>query len=275
MAAFFIHRPVFAWVLAITVMLVGAFSVVSLPISQYPDIAPTTVRISASYTGASAETVENSVTTVIEDGMTGLDGLTYMTSSSSEGSASISLVFDDTHGPPPLAVCRGPRVALGERMRQDGFDGLRVCPLLAVALGRAGGCPAVGADVGEPVGALDAVAHAVPIFTIIIGAETLLNVVLDVYRPRKPGEDPRPGFDSRLLGLLAAPDRIAENIGEALNYQFGVEVSRTWFYLLLKRWWPGLIAVALLVAWGMTSLVVVEPHQRAMVLTFDKPSARC
>ncbi len=121
--------------------------------------------------------------------------------------------------------------------------------------------------------ALDAVAHAVPIFTIIIGAETLLNVVLDVYRPRKPGEDPRPGFDSRLLGLLAAPDRIAENIGEALNYQFGVEVSRTWFYLLLKRWWPGLIAVALLVAWGMTSLVVVEPHQRAMVLTFGKPSA--
>jgi len=99
MAAFFIHRPVFAWVLAITVMLVGAFSVVSLPISQYPDIAPTTVRISASYTGASAETVENSVTTVIEDGMTGLDGLTYMTSSSSEGSASLSLVFDDTIDP--------------------------------------------------------------------------------------------------------------------------------------------------------------------------------
>ncbi|MGR3802469.1 efflux RND transporter permease subunit [Marinibacterium profundimaris] len=99
MASFFIHRPVFAWVLAIVVMLVGTFGLISLPISQYPDIAPTTVRVSATYTGASAETVENSVTTVIEDGMTGLDGLIYMTSSSSEGSSSISLTFDDTIDP--------------------------------------------------------------------------------------------------------------------------------------------------------------------------------
>ncbi|WP_138470092.1 efflux RND transporter permease subunit [Poseidonocella sp. HB161398] len=99
MATFFIHRPVFAWVLAIVVMLAGVFGLMSLPISQYPEIAPTTVRISASYTGASAETVENSVTTVIEDGMTGLDGLIYMTSSSSEGSASVSLTFDDTVDP--------------------------------------------------------------------------------------------------------------------------------------------------------------------------------
>ena len=99
MASFFIHRPVFAWVLAIVTMLAGAFGLISLPISQYPDIAPTTVRISATYSGASAETVENSVTTVIEDGMTGLDGLTYMTSSSSEGSASVSLTFDDTVDP--------------------------------------------------------------------------------------------------------------------------------------------------------------------------------
>ncbi|WP_163847173.1 efflux RND transporter permease subunit [Pseudooceanicola aestuarii] len=99
MAAFFIHRPVFAWVLAIATMLLGVYSMSSLPISQYPDIAPTTVRISATYTGASAETVENSVTAVIEDGLTGLDGLTYMTSSSSEGSASVSLTFDDTIDP--------------------------------------------------------------------------------------------------------------------------------------------------------------------------------
>ncbi|MBU2959193.1 efflux RND transporter permease subunit [Paracoccus sp. 1_MG-2023] len=99
MASFFIHRPVFAWVLAIATMLLGAFSMSSLPISQYPDIAPTTVRISATYTGASAETVENSVTSVIEDGLTGLDGLTYMISSSSEGSASVSLTFDDSIDP--------------------------------------------------------------------------------------------------------------------------------------------------------------------------------
>ena len=99
MARFFIHRPVFAWVLAIITMLVGVYGLSSLPIAQYPDIAPTTVRISATYTGASPDIVENSVTTVIEDGMTGLDGLIYMTSTSSQGSASIQLTFDDSVDP--------------------------------------------------------------------------------------------------------------------------------------------------------------------------------
>ena len=96
MARFFIHRPVFAWVLAIITMLVGVFGLMSLPIAQYPDIAPTTVRISATYTGASPDIVENSVTSIIEDGMTGLEGMIYMTSTSSQGSASISLTFDDS-----------------------------------------------------------------------------------------------------------------------------------------------------------------------------------
>ncbi|PTE23353.1 hydrophobe/amphiphile efflux-1 family RND transporter [Cereibacter changlensis JA139] len=99
MARFFIHRPVFAWVIAIVTMLAGAFGLATLPIAQYPEIAPTTVRVSASYTGASAEIVENSVTTIIEDGMTGIDGLIYMTSSTSPGSTSISLTFDDTVDP--------------------------------------------------------------------------------------------------------------------------------------------------------------------------------
>ncbi|MCZ0960052.1 efflux RND transporter permease subunit [Paracoccus benzoatiresistens] len=96
MARFFIRRPVFAWVLAFVTMLVGALGLQSLAIEQYPQIAPTTVRISATYTGASAEIVENSVTTVIEDAMTGIDGLIYMTSNSTPGSASVSLTFDDT-----------------------------------------------------------------------------------------------------------------------------------------------------------------------------------
>ncbi|QUS36180.1 multidrug efflux RND transporter permease subunit [Falsirhodobacter algicola] len=95
MARFFIHRPVFAWVLAIVTMLFGALGISTLPISQYPEVSPPTVRISASYTGASAEAVQNSVTTVIEDAMTGLDGLLYMTSASSRGSSSITMIFDD------------------------------------------------------------------------------------------------------------------------------------------------------------------------------------
>lgn len=96
MARFFIHRPVFAWVIALVTMLIGGLGLNSLAIEQYPQIAPTTVSISATYTGASAEIVESSVTTVIEDSMTGLDGLIYMTSNSTPGSASISLTFDDS-----------------------------------------------------------------------------------------------------------------------------------------------------------------------------------
>lgn len=92
-ASFFIGRPVFAIVLAIVTCLAGVFGISSLPISQYPDIAPTTIRINASYPGASAEAVQNSVTTVIEDAMTGLTDMLYMESSSSSGSSSVSLTF--------------------------------------------------------------------------------------------------------------------------------------------------------------------------------------
>ncbi|QPB18953.1 efflux RND transporter permease subunit [Rhizobium sp. 007] len=99
MAKFFIRRPIFAWVIAISIMLAGLLGIFTLSISQYPDIAPTTVRINATYRGASAETVEKSVTTIIEDGMTGLDDLTYMTSTSSTGSASISLTFGTSVDP--------------------------------------------------------------------------------------------------------------------------------------------------------------------------------
>ncbi|RWE01382.1 efflux RND transporter permease subunit [Mesorhizobium sp.] len=94
MSTFFINRPIFAWVIAIVIMLGGLLALRSLPISQYPQIAPTTVNISATYPGADAQTVENSVTKVIEQGMTGIDNLDYMTATStSTGSASITLTF--------------------------------------------------------------------------------------------------------------------------------------------------------------------------------------
>ncbi|SMD19332.1 efflux RND transporter permease subunit [Rhizobium sp. RU36D] len=99
LASYFIDRPIFATVLAIATMLAGVMGIYSLSISQYPDIAPVTVRISATYTGATAEAVENSVTKKIESALTGLDGLLYMESSSSTGSASISLTFDNSTDP--------------------------------------------------------------------------------------------------------------------------------------------------------------------------------
>lgn len=93
LASFFIARPVFAIVLALSTLLAGVMGIYSLSISQYPDIAPITVRVGATYTGATAEAVENSVTTKIESAMTGLDGLLYMESNSTTGSASVSLTF--------------------------------------------------------------------------------------------------------------------------------------------------------------------------------------
>ena len=94
MARFFIDRPIFAWVIALVIMLAGGLSIMKLPISQYPTIAPPAVGISASYPGASAKTVEDSVTQIIEQNMTGLDHLLYMSSQSdSSGNVSVTLTF--------------------------------------------------------------------------------------------------------------------------------------------------------------------------------------
>ncbi|XWX92201.1 multidrug efflux RND transporter permease AcrD [Salmonella enterica] len=94
MANFFIDRPIFAWVLAILLCLTGALAIFSLPVEQYPDLAPPNVRITANYPGASAQTLENTVTQVIEQNMTGLDNLMYMSSQSSgTGQATITLSF--------------------------------------------------------------------------------------------------------------------------------------------------------------------------------------
>jgi multidrug efflux pump len=94
MANFFIDRPIFAWVLAIMMCLTGALAIKSLPIEQYPDLAPPNVRITANYPGASAQTLENTVTQIIEQSMTGIDNLMYMSSQSSNtGQATITLTF--------------------------------------------------------------------------------------------------------------------------------------------------------------------------------------
>ncbi|AXO15620.1 efflux RND transporter permease subunit [Thalassospira indica] len=100
MAKFFIDRPVFAWVIALVIMLAGGLSLWQLPIEQYPSIAPPSVEIGATYPGASAQTVENTVTQVIEQQMNGLDYLRYMSSTSSgNGQASITLTFEPEADP--------------------------------------------------------------------------------------------------------------------------------------------------------------------------------
>ncbi|BAN22269.1 efflux RND transporter permease subunit [Caballeronia insecticola] len=94
MAKFFIDRPIFAWVVAIILMLAGIASVATLPVAQYPTIAPPSISVSATYPGASAQTVENTVTQVIEQQMSGLDHLLYLASSSDDsGTATVTLTF--------------------------------------------------------------------------------------------------------------------------------------------------------------------------------------
>ena len=100
MSRIFIERPIFAWVLAIIIMLGGIGAILSLPVAQYPDVAPTQINVRATYPGASAETLESSVTQVIEQSLTGLDGLLYFSSSSSSrGQVSIQAVFDKSVNP--------------------------------------------------------------------------------------------------------------------------------------------------------------------------------
>ncbi|CUA82644.1 efflux RND transporter permease subunit [Pseudidiomarina woesei] len=95
MAKFFINRPIFAWVIAIVIMLAGGLAVTQLPVEQYPEIAPPSVQINASYPGATAATLEESVTQVIEQNMNGIDNLKYFASTSdSAGNASITLTFE-------------------------------------------------------------------------------------------------------------------------------------------------------------------------------------
>lgn len=94
MAKFFIDRPVFAWVISIIIMLAGVLSVFQLPVAQYPDVAPPSVSISASYPGASAQTVQDTVIQIIEQNLTGIDNVDYMSSTSeSSGSGSVTLTF--------------------------------------------------------------------------------------------------------------------------------------------------------------------------------------
>src|SRR5690606_18681660 len=95
MSRFFIDRPIFAWVIAIVIMIAGGLTMTQLPIARYPTIAPPSVSINAVYPGASAQVVQDSVTQIIEQNMTGLDGLIYMSATSdASGRASLTLTFE-------------------------------------------------------------------------------------------------------------------------------------------------------------------------------------
>src|SRR5271167_201673 len=100
MPKFFIDRPIFAWVLSLLIMLGGVLAITHLPVAQYPTVAPPSIAINATYAGASAETVQDTVTSVIEQQMNGIDNLLYMSSSSSaSGQSTVTLYFDSGTDP--------------------------------------------------------------------------------------------------------------------------------------------------------------------------------
>ncbi len=117
------------------------------------------------------------------------------------------------------------------------------------------------------------VAYAVAGAQFILAAELLLNLVLDFYRPRIPGQERRESFDSRLLNLIAEPGRVGHSIAEALNYQFGFEVSKTWFYQLLSHAFIPLLVFAGAVQMGMSSIVLVGEGEECIVLHWGRADA--
>ncbi len=109
---------------------------------------------------------------------------------------------------------------------------------------------------------------------VVIGLaalETLINLVLELYRPRVKGAAGRPLYESRLVGLLGQPGGLITTAAQALDYQFGFKVSETWFYKFLEKALAWLILIQLGVLWLSTAFVFVEPHEQALVERFGRP----
>lgn len=121
-------------------------------------------------------------------------------------------------------------------------------------------------DWAEPL-----LAYIIRIALLVIGIEFAINYALDFYRPRLKGEVPRPSFDSRLLGLISEPGGIAKSIAEAANYQFGFEVSSTWFYQLLQRWMFPIMVFTFFVVMALSSIVIVEAGEEAVIERWGRP----
>lgn len=131
--------------------------------------------------------------------------------------------------------------------------------LLAVAVG-------IAFTFFDNTDVIEGVSFGLAIYMLLVAAEIVLNFVLNLYRPRRPGEIPRPPFDSRVLSLFAAPDSIVRSINEAVNYQFGFDITSSWGYQLLLRSFAWLAVFAVVVLFGLSSIAVVEPGEQAVRL---------
>ncbi len=114
------------------------------------------------------------------------------------------------------------------------------------------------------------VARAIAILMVLLGLEMVLNLVLEMYRPRVAGSEPHPAVESRLLGLISEPGDMARSIAEAMNYQFGFEISKTWFYQLLQKALGPLLLFQLVSLLALSTIVVVEPGEQAVIERFGQ-----
>ncbi|AOZ02522.1 multidrug efflux RND transporter permease [Cupriavidus sp. USMAHM13] len=200
MASFFIDRPVFAWVIALVIALAGALSITTLPVAQYPDIAPPSVSISATYAGASAKTIEDSVTQVIEQKMKGIDNLRYMASTSdSAGNARITLTFNAGTNPDIAQVQVQNKLQLAEPLlptavRQQGVTVTKASSsFLLIAgfvsrtgkLGQADLSDFVAAHVQDPIARVDGVGDVQ-----LFGAQYAMRIWLDPARLQQYALEP-------------------------------------------------------------------------------------
>ena len=113
--------------------------------------------------------------------------------------------------------------------------------------------------------------YLIPAILIVLGVEILLNAVLDIYRPRVAGEYSRAAYDSRILGLINEPGGILHTVAHTIDYQFGFQVSQTWFYKLLEKAILPLILFALLVLYLMSSFVVIDAGHAGVIERYGAP----
>ncbi|MDD5011302.1 MAG: SPFH domain-containing protein, partial [Phycisphaerae bacterium] len=113
---------------------------------------------------------------------------------------------------------------------------------------------------------------AVPIVIILVGCETALNFIFDIYRPRIKGQYSSTAFDSRLLGIIAAPHNILKTVASVIDYQFGFKVSQTWFYQIVEQAVVPLVLVSAVILYLLSCIVIINPDSEAIIERFGSPT---
>lgn len=118
---------------------------------------------------------------------------------------------------------------------------------------------------------VNVIGFVVPVLLIVVGAETALNIILDIYRPRLKDQYSRSAFDSRLLGIINEPGGIFRTVASTIDYQFGFKVSQTWFYKLLEKAIVPLVLFAAITLYLLSCIIVVNPNEEVIIEHFGNP----